>query len=264
MANVERRAAEAVASSFVWVWFPGATEPVVAGRVDADGPRLVFTYGATYRARPDAIALYEPELPLREGPIPPPVELPVASCLRDAAPDAWGQRVILDRLTGRHGASGDPNQLPLLTYLREAGSDRIGGLDFQHSAREYVPRLRSAPFPQLLQAAADFVEGAEVSGVLADALINATSIGGARPKVLLREETAAGPREMIAKFSLAADPFPVIKAEVAAMSLARRVGLSVAGRSERGGHSTGTCCWSIASTDPAVSDPPRGLSASAS
>lgn len=229
MTNAQRRSAASERSSFVWVWLPGAVEPVIAGRVAADGPRLLFTYGASYRARPDAIALYEPELPLRDGTIAPPIELPVASCLRDAAPDAWGQRIILDRLTGKHGAASDLDQLPLLTYLREAGSDRIGGLDFQDSAREYTPRLETAPFPQLLQAAADFAEGKEISGVLADALVNGTSIGGARPKVLVRDETADGPLEMIAKFSLAADPFPVIKAEAAAMSLARRVGLDVAG-----------------------------------
>jgi serine/threonine-protein kinase HipA len=204
-------------------------EPVVAGRVVADGPRLLFTYGASYRERLDAIALYEPELPLRAGTIAPPVELPLASCLRDAAPDAWGQRIILDRLTGVHGVASDLDQLPMLTYLREAGSDRIGGLDFQDSARDYTPRTETASFPQLLQAAADFAEGRAISGELADALVNGTSVGGARPKVLVREETVDGPREMIAKFSVAADPFPVIKAEAAAMSLARRVGLDVAG-----------------------------------
>ena len=214
---------------YVWAWLPGRTDPVVVGRLDTDGPRLPFSYGATYRRSADSISLYEPELPLREGVIYPPVELDIASCLRDAAPDAWGQRLILDRLTGAHGASADPGQLPVLTYLREAGSDRIGGLDFQDSATDYEPRTRTAPFEQLLQAAADFAEGAEIFGPLAEALVNGTSIGGARPKVLLSEATADGPRRMIAKFSLSNDPFPIIKSEAAAMSLARRVGLNVAG-----------------------------------
>lgn len=214
---------------YVWVWLPGCTEPVVAGRLDSDGPRLPFTYGAGYRRRSDAISLYEPELPLREGVILPPVELDIASCMRDAGPDAWGQRLILDRLTGAHGAGADPGRLSALTYLREAGSDRIGALDFQDSATDYEPRTRTAPFEELLQAAADFAEGAEISGPLTDALVNGTSIGGARPKVLLSEDTVDGPRHMIAKFSLSSDPFPIVKAEAAAMSLARRVGLDVAG-----------------------------------
>lgn len=180
---------------YVWAWLPGRTEPVVVGRLDTDGPRLPFTYGATYRGSTDRISLYEPELPLRAGAIYPPVELDIASCLRDAAPDAWGQRLILDRLTGAHGASADPGRLPVLTYLREAGSDRIGGLDFQDSATDYQPRTDTAPFDELLQAAVDFAEGGEISGPLADALVNGTSIGGARPKVLLSEDTADGPRQ---------------------------------------------------------------------
>jgi serine/threonine-protein kinase HipA len=55
-------------SVFVWAWLPGATEPVVSGRVVAvDGDRYVFAYGQSYLARPDAVPLYAPELPLREG-----------------------------------------------------------------------------------------------------------------------------------------------------------------------------------------------------
>ena len=57
--------------AFVWMWLPGETEPVVAGRLDQDGERLLFTYGASYRRRKNAIPIYEPELPLRQGAIPP-------------------------------------------------------------------------------------------------------------------------------------------------------------------------------------------------
>ena len=34
--------------AFVWVWLPGATEPVVAGRLDPVGPIVNFTYGRSY------------------------------------------------------------------------------------------------------------------------------------------------------------------------------------------------------------------------
>ena len=51
---------DAPASAFVWIWLPGATEPVVAGRLDRDGSRFSYTYGASYRRNHDAIALYEP------------------------------------------------------------------------------------------------------------------------------------------------------------------------------------------------------------
>jgi serine/threonine-protein kinase HipA len=34
--------------AFVWIWLPGETAPVVAGRLDRDGEKLVFTYGQSY------------------------------------------------------------------------------------------------------------------------------------------------------------------------------------------------------------------------
>jgi serine/threonine-protein kinase HipA len=43
--------------AFAWTWLPGASEPVVAGRVDADGPVHTFTYAQSYRQRPDAMSL---------------------------------------------------------------------------------------------------------------------------------------------------------------------------------------------------------------
>src|SRR6476661_5183161 len=85
--------------AFVWAWLPGAVDPVVAGRLDAEGQVLTFTYGRSYLGRSDRIALYLPELPLGRGPIPPRVG-EMAGCIADAGPDAWGQRVILNRLTG--------------------------------------------------------------------------------------------------------------------------------------------------------------------
>lgn len=56
--------------AYVWVWLPHAAEPVVAGLLARQGRQLVFNYGRSYLARPDAIALYDPELPLRAGALP--------------------------------------------------------------------------------------------------------------------------------------------------------------------------------------------------
>jgi serine/threonine-protein kinase HipA len=55
-------------------------------------------------------------------------------------------------------------------------------------------------------------------------LLHGTSIGGARPKALLRD----GERSLIAKFSSSGDTYPVVQGEFAAMTLARRCGLNVA------------------------------------
>ena len=95
---------ERPASAFVWVWLPEATEPVVAGRIDLiENGVHTFTYGRSYLARQKAMALYLPELPLERGAISPQPPLIMANCLRDGAPDAWGRRVIINRLTGLKG-----------------------------------------------------------------------------------------------------------------------------------------------------------------
>ncbi len=142
--------------AFVWVWRPGETEPVVAGRVDQERDRLLFTYGRSYLERLPAFPLYLPELPLRRGVHEPLPGLSVAGCLRDAAPDAWGRRIINRRLLGREHTAGA--ELNDLTYMIESGSDRIGALDFQASATEYVPRTEHNATLDALQEAAERIE----------------------------------------------------------------------------------------------------------
>lgn len=216
---------DAPASAFVWIWLPGATEPVVAGRLDRDGSRFSYTYGASYRRNPAAIALYEPELPLREGRIEPPPGLQMASCIRDGSPDAWGRRVIINRLTGKKPHAADVPELGELTFLLQSGSDRIGALDFQTSAREYFPRLAAeASLAELTEAANLVEQGMPLPPALDQALNHGTSIGGARPKALIDD----GNRKFIAKFSASNDTYSVVKAEFIAMRLARACGLNTA------------------------------------
>ncbi|HEX5593546.1 MAG TPA: HipA domain-containing protein [Solirubrobacterales bacterium] len=206
---------------FVWIWLPGATEPVVAGRLDPVGPLVDFTYGRSYLQRDGAIPLYLPELPLEAEQISPRVG-PIAGCISDAGPDAWGQRVILNRLTGR--ADADPLELGQLTYLIESGSDRIGALDFQASPTEYLPRsIVHASLDQLAESAELIEKGMPLPPELELALLHGSSVGGARPKALVDD----GETAMIAKFSSTTDTYPVVKGEFLAMELARRAGLDV-------------------------------------
>ena len=215
----------AYAEAYVWVWLPDATQPVVAGLLSRQGQQLVFNYGRSYLARSDAIALYAPELPLQSGSIPLIAGLSMPSCLRDASPDAWGRRVLINRKLGVKGADASEFELDELTYLLDSGSDRIGALDFQMSASQYVPRQTKQPSLEELQTAAEKVEkGVALSSELDQALLHGTSLGGARPKVLLDD----GKRKYIAKFSANNDLYSVVKAEFIAMRLARKAGLNVA------------------------------------
>jgi len=216
---------EAPREAYVWIWLPGATGPVVAGRLSADGNTLRFLYGRSYLARDDAIAIYDPELPLRRGSLPLLDNLSMPGCLRDAGPDAWGRRVIINRKLGMRGRNIDTARLDELTYLLDSGSDRIGALDFQDSPTEYVPREASnATMKELLTAAAKVERGVPLNPDLDQALFHGTSIGGARPKALFVE----GDRKYIAKFSAQGDVYSVVKAEYVAMRLAAEAGLDVA------------------------------------
>jgi serine/threonine-protein kinase HipA len=210
--------------AYVWAWLPATSRPVIAGRLEAVGEILYFTYGRSYLDRPEAIPLYLPELPLRRGRIRPLDGLTSAGCIRDAGPDAWGQRVILQRRHGRLTADSDTGDLGLLTYLLESGSDRIGALDFQTSATVYQARTSQATLDEMVTAAERLDAGLPLSPTLESALLHGTSVGGARPKVLVSD----GDRRLIAKLSSRSDPYPVVKAEAVAMELARRVGLDVA------------------------------------
>lgn len=213
--------------AFVWVWLPGAEEPVVAGRVESTGDLVHFNYGRSYLGRGDAIALYLPELPLRTGIIEPLPALRIAGCISDAMPDAWGQRVIMRLLLGNAARETDPAVLDPLTYLLRSGSDRIGALDFQASPDTYVPRLDDIVSLEELMQAADLVDrNLPLPPGLDRVLLHGTSVGGARPKALLDDPRDA-PRR-IAKFSSSTDVLPVVQAEFCAMELARRAGLDAA------------------------------------
>ena len=207
---------------YVWVWLPGAADPVVAGRLDAAGPTVTFAYGRSYLEREGSIPLYTPELPLVPGQQWPRVG-DIAGCIADAGPDAWGRRVIESRRAGHGGAQ--TADFGILTYLIESGSDRIGALDFQASPSTYVPRESSgATLAELIESAERVESGVPLSDELDRALLHGSSVGGARPKALL----ADGRRRVVAKFSSTTDTYAIVKAEFVAMELARRVGLDVA------------------------------------
>lgn len=165
--------------AFVWIRLPGAVEPVVAGRVVRDGAFYSFNYGQSYLARRDAMAIYLPELPLRRGAIAPEPPLTMAGCLRDGAPDAWGRRVIINRLTGLKGDATRDIDFDELTFLLNSGSDRSGALDFQASAETYTPREQaSATLEELLEAAGRIERGEPIPAGLDRALFHGSSIGG--------------------------------------------------------------------------------------
>jgi serine/threonine-protein kinase HipA len=216
--------------TYVWIWLPGHTEPVVAGLLaevptgGAAEERYYFRYGRTYLEREDRIPIFT-DLPLSSGTQEPPAGLQIAGSLLDATPDSWGRRVVNERVLGHRSRDSDPADLGLLTYMLQSGSDRIGALDFQSSATNYVPRdSEPADLDTLLDASELLERGETLPQSLSDALALGTSVGGARPKALV----ADGDTHYIAKFASVTDSVSVVHAEAAAMELARRVGIRTA------------------------------------
>jgi serine/threonine-protein kinase HipA len=211
--------------AYVWIWLPKETAPVVAGLLTKVGKQLLFNYGKSYLKRKNAISIYEPELPLQDGDIPLREGLSMPSCIRDASPDAWGRRVLINRMLGMKRQDASRVELDELTYLLESGSDRVGALDFQMSATKYNPRVSDqASLEELMQSAERVERGTPLQPDLDKALLHGSSLGGARPKALI----SAKDKKFIAKFSTSADLYSVVKVEFIAMRLAKLAGLNVA------------------------------------
>lgn len=211
--------------AYVWIWLPGAVEPVVAGRLSAHGGLVPFNYGKSYLERRDAIPIYLPELPLEAGQLALPPGLSMPGCIRDAVPDAWGRRVILNRKFGVKATETAKPDLSELTFLLESGSDRIGALDFQSSPTVYEPRATAnARLEELIQSAQRVEQGIPLTPELDQALLHGSSIGGARPKALIED----GAVKHVAKFSSSNDVYSVVKAEFIAMRLASMCGINAA------------------------------------
>lgn len=163
----------------------------------AGEPVIAFVYTRSCRQRTEAISLFAPELPVRAGTFDPtrpgdsavpagggtdkgaawngwPSTLgrspqALAGCLRDAAP-TWSRRVASNHLVVHPEV-----YFGELTYLLQAGSDRIGALDFQLSASDYVARGEAATLEQLVAVAALVEAGIPIPEDLAVAANHGTA-----------------------------------------------------------------------------------------
>jgi len=215
-----------------FMYLPGALEAVPAGRLTLreEGGELLttlFGYGKNYLERHNAVPVDPTDLPL-QGAVPgseshrnePTNGLSMFGAIRDAMPDSWGRRVIENRL------AVPPNSLPESEYLRLAGSNRAGALDFreEHTSPPSSGTLSKAADLQYLLSAADKIQrGEKVPENLTQIFEAGSSLGGMRPKVMVVNEGI----QYIAKFPTLSDPFNIPLIERASLELARRCGLTV-------------------------------------
>jgi serine/threonine-protein kinase HipA len=140
--------------------------------------------------------------------------------IRDAAPDAWGRRVIESRL------NAPINSLPESTYLLHAGSQRVGALDVRPSldAEPTVGYGTWDNLQYLMDAAQRIDEGLPVPANLEEIFAAGTPLGGARPKATVRDKDQV---LWLAKFPSPKDRFAVPVIEAATLQLAAAAGLTV-------------------------------------
>lgn len=211
---------------FVYLQMPGTLEVVACGRYARERTRGGgavgrFVYGRRYRARPDAVPLDPFNLPLRET-VQETARLDgVFGVLRDAAPDAWGRRVI-ERILGRQ-------DLTEVDFLLESPQDRAGALGFGRGAVPPAPVRaynRVVQLAEVRHAAALLEEdrpGEPVPEQILDLLEPGTSMGGARPKNVVEDDDGL----WIAKFPQRGDRWSNAPVEAAMLALAARCGIRV-------------------------------------
>ncbi len=201
-----------------------------AGRLSLTQERDVvassFAYGTRYIERRDAFEIDPVSLGLadkarvRGTELFPAHQLPQFGGIRDAAPDAWGRRVI--EAQRRVPA----NSLTEADYLLGGGSDRVGALDVRESLDSPVQAgavsIRSLPY--MLEAAERIELGLPIPAALADVFGAGPSAGGARPKASVRDEAGV---LWLAKFAAVGDTLDMAWAESCTLQLAGRCGLAV-------------------------------------
>jgi serine/threonine-protein kinase HipA len=185
-----------------------------------------FAYGLKYLDRHNAIEIDPVSLSIadkaavRKRKIVPAADLKMFGGIRDAAPDAWGRRVIEAKLHAK------ANDLPESTYLLEAGSNRIGALDVR--ADIHAPARdghQSIADLQYLLDAAERIEQGEPIPARLEAIFQAgASLGGARPKATVRDEHDV---LWLAKFQSRHERLNIPEIEAATLRLAAECGMTV-------------------------------------
>lgn len=184
-----------------------------------------FAYGLNYLKRSDALEVDPVSLSLadreavRAKRLLPANRLPFFGGIRDAAPDAWGRRVIEAKL------KVPANSLPESQYLLHAGSERVGALDIRRDLHDGPAAGASAwhTLAHLLEAAERIDEGQPIPAHLEAIFVDGTALGGARPKASIRDEAGV---LWLAKFASRHDAFDIPAIECAALHLARLAGLT--------------------------------------
>lgn len=216
----------------VFAYLPDEPKAVPAGLLTLEEEGTIqkgadFVYGLRYLDRPNAIEIDPVSLSLRDKEavrgvaLHPVTGLSLFGAIRDAAPDAWGRRVIEAR------RKVPLNSLPESEYLLAAGSNRVGALDVRigldvGEAPGELGDIRKLDY--FLEAAHRIEEGLPVPARLEAFFDAGSALGGARPKATVAD---AKGKLWLAKFPSKSDSYDVPIVEAATLKLAGAAGLTI-------------------------------------
>ena len=144
----------------------------------------------------------------------------VHGVFEDILPDDWGRRILIKR----HNLNREKQRVPYLLQYLGVG---LGALSY--SSTEAFPEheidFEISLLDKLIHQAERYELNASLGNEELSLLLQAgSSPGGARPKVLVRDDNSA----YIAKFPSVKDDLDVVALEAATMELARRCGIETA------------------------------------
>ncbi len=216
----------------IFAYLPGDVSTVPAGllSLSEEGPISIgasFVYGTRYLARDNAIEIDPVSLSLKKknaligAQLHPAPGLPVFGAIRDAAPDAWGRRVIEAQ------RKVPLNSLPESEYLLAAGSNRVGALDVRLDLKSPAKQgalIDILSLEYLIEVAQRIEEGLPIPARLEAFFDAGTALGGARPKATVVDEQG---KFWMAKFPSKSDGYNIPQVETATLRLAQLAGINV-------------------------------------
>ena len=199
----------------VWVWPPGATEPVQAADLEPQGEeRFRFAYRASYTDAPRPVPLDPVSLRLKKGQ----VFGRLPGVIMDAKPAGYGQDRLNAALNGKY-----KRDLTDLELMEEGPGDTVGAIETCFNIDKKI-RWKANPIEALCIEVQKLEAGAPPSRAMRRANGDVgTSAGGERPKATFESDG----RLWLVKMQDRGDRQGMPAMEYVAMALASTAGITV-------------------------------------
>lgn len=210
----------------VWVWLPGQTHPIIAGRFEiqirAGQPIGSFVYDPTYVAHATSFSLDPAHLVLNHKRPDKKYETRLNKGLfgvfRDVCPEGYGR----DLLNYRFGREDEP--LSDMDLLEKSVGDSVGAIEICDDIKAKLDSSVSPSLSCLVDALSDLSPERAASHAVHRMYEIGTSMGGERPKLTVHDDDS----QWLAKLQDRGDAPHMPARENVAMRLGRLCGLNAA------------------------------------